>query len=216
MNPGIILWNSPRPFPRQQFQTHRNRTYCHVSGVPYRIISVLDWMIGFIGTYLQLQSIITADNQWLYKIRSIPRWTTSVFSSTVTDLFLIYESATSLALTAWTAPYEWIPLLCAVAMENIVQCCLSVVTDMRFVLYWFVGNYLRSNVSIRCSGNVPSDLAPSNGGPSTVDCVTSEMCLPNHCLATIIFVTIYWYNSTLNYLCGSYSVVKQSAISPSC
>jgi hypothetical protein len=39
--------------------------------------------------------------------------------------------------------------------------------------------------------NVPGDLLlPSNGGPSTVDCVTSGTCLPNRCLAMVIFVTI--------------------------
>jgi hypothetical protein len=42
-------------------------------------------MIGFTGTSLQVQSTITAHNQWLPKTRSIPYWTTSVFSSTVTD-----------------------------------------------------------------------------------------------------------------------------------
>jgi hypothetical protein len=44
---------------------------------------------------LQFQPIIAAHNQWLPKARSIPYWTTSVFSSTATDLVLIYESATS-------------------------------------------------------------------------------------------------------------------------
>jgi hypothetical protein len=38
--------------------------------------------------------------------------------------------------------------------------------------------------------NVPSELLPSNGGPSIVDCVTSGMCLLNRCLAVVIFVTI--------------------------
>jgi hypothetical protein len=42
-------------------------------------------MIGFIGTFLQLQSIITAHNQWLSTTRSIPYWSTSVSSSTVTN-----------------------------------------------------------------------------------------------------------------------------------
>jgi hypothetical protein len=42
-------------------------------------------MIGFIGISLQLQSVTTAHNQWLSKTRSIPYWTTSVFSSTVTN-----------------------------------------------------------------------------------------------------------------------------------
>jgi hypothetical protein len=74
-------------------------------------------MIGFIGTSLQLQSIITAHNQWLSKTRSIPYWTTSVLSSAVTDFVLIYESVTSsasvvgwLTLHSWTFnyPYEWI------------------------------------------------------------------------------------------------------------
>jgi hypothetical protein len=53
--------------------------------------------IGFIGTSLQLrvQSTTTVYNPRLPTTRSIPYWTTSVFSSTVADLVLIYESATS-------------------------------------------------------------------------------------------------------------------------
>jgi hypothetical protein len=39
--------------------------------------------IRFIGTSLQLQSIITAHSQWLPNTRSIPYWTTSVSSSNV-------------------------------------------------------------------------------------------------------------------------------------
>jgi hypothetical protein len=74
-------------------------------------------MTGFIGTSLQLQSIITAHNQWLLKTGSIPYWATSVFSSTVTDLVLIHESVNSsasvvrwLTLHSWTLnySYEWI------------------------------------------------------------------------------------------------------------
>jgi hypothetical protein len=42
-------------------------------------------MTGFIGTSLQLQSIMTAHSQWLSMTRSIPYWTTSVFSSTGTN-----------------------------------------------------------------------------------------------------------------------------------
>jgi hypothetical protein len=42
-------------------------------------------MIGFIGTSLQLQSIMTAHTQWLSKACSIVFWTTSVFSSTMTN-----------------------------------------------------------------------------------------------------------------------------------
>jgi hypothetical protein len=60
----------------------RSVTYCHVWGV-----CVTDnngfWIGWFdlLALLLQLQSIITAHNQWLLKTRSIPYWTTSVFSS---------------------------------------------------------------------------------------------------------------------------------------
>jgi hypothetical protein len=52
--------------------------YCHVSGIPWLIITdsgLDDW----ISRNLLLQSIITAHNQWLSKTCSIPYWTTSVF-----------------------------------------------------------------------------------------------------------------------------------------
>jgi hypothetical protein len=42
-------------------------------------------MIGSIDTSLQLQTITTVHNQWLSMTRSIPYWTTGVFSSTVTN-----------------------------------------------------------------------------------------------------------------------------------
>jgi hypothetical protein len=54
-------------------------------------------MTGFIGTSLQLQSSMAAHNQWLSKARSIPYCPKSIFSSTVTDLVLVYESVTSTA-----------------------------------------------------------------------------------------------------------------------
>jgi hypothetical protein len=54
-------------------------------------------MIGFIDISLQLKSIRTAHSQWLAKTRSILYWIISVFSSTVTDLVMIYESVTSTA-----------------------------------------------------------------------------------------------------------------------
>jgi hypothetical protein len=53
----------------------------------------IGWL-DLLALLLQLLSILTAHNQWLSATRSIPYWTTSVFSSTVTDLVLIYESVT--------------------------------------------------------------------------------------------------------------------------
>jgi hypothetical protein len=47
--------------------------------------------LDLLALLLQLHLIITSHNGWLPKILSIPYWTTSVFSSIVTDLVLIYE-----------------------------------------------------------------------------------------------------------------------------
>jgi hypothetical protein len=47
--------------------------------------------------FFTLQSIATTHNQQQSKTRSIPYWTTSVFSSAVTDLVLIDEEVTSSA-----------------------------------------------------------------------------------------------------------------------
>jgi hypothetical protein len=55
------------------------------AGLAWRIILVLALKIGFIGTSLQLLSILTAHNQWLPATPSTPCWTTSGFSSTVTN-----------------------------------------------------------------------------------------------------------------------------------
>jgi hypothetical protein len=47
-------------------------------------------------------------NQRLSKTHSIPYWTTSVFSSAVTDLVLIYELVTSSAsVNRWLTLYSW-------------------------------------------------------------------------------------------------------------
>jgi hypothetical protein len=110
-------------------------------------------MIGFIGTYLQLQSIITAHNQWLSKTRSIPYWTTGVFSSTVTDLVLIYESVTSTASTLdegclTTDLFSSARLLISLTMENVY--CLTDVTERA---YWIVA-YQWTAASVHCCGNV--------------------------------------------------------------
>jgi hypothetical protein len=68
-------------------------------------------MTGFIGTSLQLRSIITVHNQWLSETRSVPYWTTIVFSSTVTNderrttahwnIELHYESINELSPMLW-------------------------------------------------------------------------------------------------------------------
>jgi hypothetical protein len=59
---------------------------------------------GFWIGWLDLLTLLYKYNQWLPKTRSIPYWTTSVFSFTVTDLVLIYESVISSAsiIHSWT------------------------------------------------------------------------------------------------------------------
>jgi hypothetical protein len=42
-------------------------------------------MMGFMGTSLQLKLIITVHDHWPSTTRSIPYWTTSAFSSPVTN-----------------------------------------------------------------------------------------------------------------------------------
>jgi hypothetical protein len=67
----------------------------------------IGWL-NLLALLLQLQPIITAHNKWLPKTWSIPYWTASVFSSTVTDLVPIYESVTSSAsVVRWLALHNW-------------------------------------------------------------------------------------------------------------
>jgi hypothetical protein len=64
-------------------------------------------MIGFIAVFFTIK-ISYNSSQSMAKTRSIPYWTTSVFTSTVTDLVLIYESITSSAhVVRWLTPNDW-------------------------------------------------------------------------------------------------------------
>jgi hypothetical protein len=96
---------------------NQNIAYCHVSGVPWRIITgsgLDDWIYW----RLVLQSITTAHNEWLPKMRSIPYWTTRVFycdwlGSDLRIGHFPYESLTknhtSLLICEWITS-EWISL----------------------------------------------------------------------------------------------------------
>jgi hypothetical protein len=57
-------------------------------------------MIGFIGTCITITTHFNGARSMTLKTRSIPYLTTSVLSSTVIDLVLIYESVTSFIETA--------------------------------------------------------------------------------------------------------------------
>jgi hypothetical protein len=93
--------------------------YCHVSGIPRRIITgsgLADWIYWYYYyNCSQLKSLITAHNRWLTKTRSIPSWTKSVFSSTVTDLL------------EWRLPYEWLLLMTPVRLTSVMTSCLRLI-----------------------------------------------------------------------------------------
>jgi hypothetical protein len=121
---------------------------------------------------------MTAHNQWLPTTRSIPYWTTSVFSSAVTNAEQrinahTLNSLTNESITALTSrqpeyrsPSQTVPLLFSRCHCNVC-------------------------INIRCHGNLClGDLLPSNGCP-TVDCVTSRICLLKRCLAKVYSVTIF-------------------------
>jgi hypothetical protein len=87
----------------------------------------IEWL-DLLPHSLELKSIATAHNQCLSKTGSIPYWTTSVLSSTVTDLVLIYESVTSsasavrwLSLHRWTLNF-WIAFSILLRLNDSVTC----------------------------------------------------------------------------------------------
>jgi hypothetical protein len=128
----------------------------------------IGWL-DLLALLLQLQSTITAHNQRLPKTRSVPYWTTSVFSSTVTDSVLIYELITYESLRAND---EWI-------MRN--QSPL---------------NSLEPNISnswsITASCPLLRNVCQSRGDAliSTRVFVAEGTCLRNPYLAMVILVTI--------------------------
>jgi hypothetical protein len=80
--------------------------------------------LDLLALLLQLQQIVTVHNQWQSETRSIPyRTTMSVFSSTVTDLVLIYESVTSSASVV-----RWLTLHTELFHEPIYDCMILLCT----------------------------------------------------------------------------------------
>jgi hypothetical protein len=71
-------------------------------------VRVLDWMIEFISTSTTITTHYNSSHQWLSKTRSITYRTTSIFSSAVTDLVLIYELVTfSASVVLWLGLHSW-------------------------------------------------------------------------------------------------------------
>jgi hypothetical protein len=112
-------------------------------------------LLDLLALLLQLQQIISAQNQWLSKTRSIPHWTTSVFSSTATNGERKIPSSASVVrwLTLHSGTLNFSRMNSSlhgslysllVTMENI--CCLA----------W---------LGLTCHGNVLTEPLPNNGLP---------------------------------------------------
>lgn len=139
-------------------------------------MSVVPWWIitgsglDLFELQLQLQSIITAHNQWLPKTCSIPSWTMSNFSSTVTDLGLIYKSVTSLAyFVRWLAFHSWtLNHDCNLTdLSSTNDCRLSQICVLLYLgenwLHDTTSNSSSVTVSISCRRNVLTKPLSSNG-----------------------------------------------------
>jgi hypothetical protein len=117
-------------------------------------------MTGFTGSSLQLHSIVTAYNQWLSTTRFIPCWTTSVFSSTVTNNERRIP-AHSLNCLEGRLSHEWI------------------LKRVHGSLYMLVGIHGHSFITKTCL--LKRSLLSNRG--SIVSCVTMGMCLAKCCPA---------------------------------
>jgi hypothetical protein len=161
--------------------------YCDVSGVC--VTNNNGFWIGWLDILalllLQLLLItidyITAYNRWLPKTRSIPSWTTSVFSSTVTDLVLIYESDTSsaflvrwLTLHNWTLNHEYSLTDFSFTTERLPNKLVNDSSTTESI------NYVSSFYNF---GRTEERQPPRIVGLSFCLFVVTDTCLPNRCLA---------------------------------
>jgi hypothetical protein len=123
------------------------------------------------------QSLITGHNQWLSKTRSIPYWTMSVFSSTVTDLVPIYESVNSsasvvrlLTLHSWTLNHDWLLFYESLTYEWLLV--YEWLNDFRINYVSFYTSVRTEYMTLHLTARLLLRLFVGEG-----------TCLPNRCLA---------------------------------
>jgi hypothetical protein len=183
-------------------ETSWSNAYCHVRGVC--VTNNNGFWIGWLdllALLLQLQPIITAHNQWPSKTRSIPYWTTNVLSSTGTndERRLTAHSFYCDCLERWLS-YECRRIeLSWTELSSRWPEYRSLPRTIRVILFFRCHETCLPNrcpaidysVSIRCSGNVCLasrwlliDFRSDSNIPAF------RRCLPNRCLAMVIFVTI--------------------------
>jgi hypothetical protein len=141
-------------------------------------------MIWFIDAFLTISLI---HNQWLFKNHYIRYWTTSVFSSTVTDLVLIYVP---LLLPLSTPQLEHSNIELSPMLRPTVSRAVSLgikhpsgaydqilITVRQLRVCWCVGRFLwREDGSVVCNCYWPSQ-AQSFSGPSPLGLATRFYCL---------------------------------------
>jgi hypothetical protein len=138
----VILWNCS-PFQVKQIKSLiKNVLLCVRGSVANNNWFWIGWF-DLLALLLQLQSIITAHNQWLTNTRSILYWTANVFSSTMNGLVLIYESVTSSASVArWLTLHNWTLnywILCSLTNEWITESYIKTVGQSARPPLWSSG-----------------------------------------------------------------------------
>jgi hypothetical protein len=121
-------------------------------------------MIGFIGTSLQLHSILTAYNQWLSTSRWIPFWTTSCFTSTVTNDERRIPAHT-LNCHEGRLSHEWILKSLYGCLYRLVRIHGNPLSQIRchenVLIETFATKEPRFSCCLRYRGNVLSEILPS-------------------------------------------------------
>jgi hypothetical protein len=155
----------------------------------------IKWL-GLLALLLQLQSMITARNRWLCKTRSIPCWTKSVFSYTVTNDQRTIPSG----WTEWraTTHLRTNPLLRVLTCPPVITSKKRTkTTTSNSKLSFCLIRYHKNMATLWLSPAYPlerkrvlasSCLATDCRSGSTIP--TSSRWLLNRCLAMVILVTI--------------------------
>jgi hypothetical protein len=199
LNPKSTTWQIKRFYLVSRDKIHNNILSRVRGSVTNKNGFLIKWF-GFIDIFYshgKLKSITTAHSRWLPRTRSIPYWNTSVFSSAMTDLVLIYESVTSsvsvvrwLILHSWTLNPNHLLTFLPNSLPNESAGSINYVSS--FCNFW--RNRIEitiSNISrYCCRGNGSGNPLLSNWCSSTVDSITFGTCLRNCCLSMVIFVTI--------------------------
>jgi hypothetical protein len=148
----------------------------------------IGWL-DFLALLLQLHlitSFITAHNRWLSETRSISSWTTTVFSSVVTYLVLIYESVTSSVSTVrWLTLHNW-------TLNFLTNESSRLTTPLQI-------NFSFTNELPFTSAFEPKSNTVLNSS-TVVFCifVATGICLPNRCLAMEYFgFQAFWHTRCL-------------------